>query len=273
MPRGLDHIVHVVRDLDAAADAYRSLGFTVGARNRHAWGTHNHIVQFPGFFIEILTVAEPEKLGDDGFSVMFGEHHQRFLERHEGFSMLLLESQDASADEREFVRARIAASSAMRFEREARRPDGTEVKVAFSLAFARDPDAPDIGLAVCQQHYPENFWNPDFQHHANGATGVRGVVMVASDPAEHARVMSAFAGGEACQFSSDQFTIQTPRGDITVTKPAVFQDRFGVAAPDVSEGARLAALRLAVKVGSAAPVVASDQLFGATLVFEAVEPR
>ena len=57
MPRGLDHIVHAVRDLDAAADSYRRLGFTVGARNRHPWGTHNYIVQFPGFFIELLTLA------------------------------------------------------------------------------------------------------------------------------------------------------------------------------------------------------------------------
>jgi catechol 2,3-dioxygenase-like lactoylglutathione lyase family enzyme len=49
MTRGLDHIVHAVRDLDAAAELYRSLGFTVGARNRHPWGTHNIIVQLPAF--------------------------------------------------------------------------------------------------------------------------------------------------------------------------------------------------------------------------------
>jgi catechol 2,3-dioxygenase-like lactoylglutathione lyase family enzyme len=69
MPRGLDHIVHAVRDLDAAADLYRRLGFTVGSRNRHPWGTHNCIVQLPGFFIELLTLAEPDKLGSDGFSI------------------------------------------------------------------------------------------------------------------------------------------------------------------------------------------------------------
>ena len=62
MPRGLDHIVHAVHDLDAAAALYRRLGFTVGACNRHLWGTHNYVVQFPGFFIELLTVAEPEKI-------------------------------------------------------------------------------------------------------------------------------------------------------------------------------------------------------------------
>ena len=120
MARGLDHIVHAVRDLNAAADAYRRLGFTVGARNRHPWGTHNHLVQFQGFFIEILTVAEPEKLGDDGFSKMFGNFNRRFLEHREGFSLLILESRDAKADQRAFEAAGIAASEAMRFERDSR---------------------------------------------------------------------------------------------------------------------------------------------------------
>jgi catechol 2,3-dioxygenase-like lactoylglutathione lyase family enzyme len=36
MRHGLDHIVHAVRDLDAAAEFYARAGFTVVARNRHA---------------------------------------------------------------------------------------------------------------------------------------------------------------------------------------------------------------------------------------------
>src|SRR6266566_1082877 len=108
MSRGIDHIIHSVRDLDAAAALYRRLGFTVGARNRHPWGTHNHIVQLPGFFIELLTLAEPQKLGSDGFSVSFGSFNRRFLERHEGLSMLLLESADAEGDAHTFREAGIA---------------------------------------------------------------------------------------------------------------------------------------------------------------------
>ena len=138
MPRGLDHIVHAVRDLDAAAELYRRLGFTVGARNRHPWGTHNHIVQLPGFFIELLTLAEPDKLGSDGFSKLFGAYNRDFLKRGEGLSLLILESQDAGADEAAFRAAGIAGSEVMRFEREGKRPDGTPVKVGFSLAFADD---------------------------------------------------------------------------------------------------------------------------------------
>ena len=185
MARGLDHIVHAVRDLDAAAEVYQSLGFTVGVRNRHPWGTHNRIVQFPGFFIELLTLAEPDKLGDDGFSVLFAGYNRDFIARGEGLSMLILESKDARADESIFREAGIAASQGMRFEREGKRPDGTTVKVGFSLGFADDKYAPDIHFCICQQHFPENFWNPAFQNHANGVQGVASVVMVADDPAQH----------------------------------------------------------------------------------------
>ena len=159
MARGLDHVVHAVRDLDAAAELYRRLGFTVGARNRHSWGTHNHLVQLPGFFVELLTVAEPDKLGTDGFSTLFGRFNQTFLARNQGLSLIILESADADADAAGFQTAGIVASDAMRFERAGNRPDGSPVKVAFSLAFARDAKAPEIGFAVCQQHFPESFWN------------------------------------------------------------------------------------------------------------------
>ena len=75
------------------ADLYARLGFTVGARNRHPWGTHNRLIQFPGVFIEILTFAEPQKLGTDGFSTLFAAYNRDFAAAHEGLSMMILESQ------------------------------------------------------------------------------------------------------------------------------------------------------------------------------------
>src|ERR1700756_257064 len=131
LPRGLDHVVHAVRDLEAAAELYRRLGFTVGARNRHAWGTHTPIVQLPGFFVELLTVAEPEKLGSDAFSALFGTFNRLFLKEREGVSLLILESGDAADDAAEFRAAGIGVSDALHFEREGKRPDGATVKVGF----------------------------------------------------------------------------------------------------------------------------------------------
>ncbi len=80
------------------------------------------------------------------------------------------------------------------FAREGKRPDGTSVKLAFSLAFAQDRASPDMRFAVCQHHFPENFWNPAFQTHANGAKSDAGVVLVAENPADHHVFLKAFAG-------------------------------------------------------------------------------
>jgi hypothetical protein len=250
MARGLDHIVHAVRDLDACAALYERLGFMVGARNRHDWGTHNRLVQLPGFFIELLTVAEPGKLGSDGFSRLFGAHNRDFLARHEGFSGLLLESRDAAADAGLFRGAGIAASEALRFEREGRRPDGTPIRVGFSLAFARDPAGAESGFAACQQHFPENFWNPAFQAHPNGATGIAGVVMVAENPSDHHIFLSALSGERELLATSSGVTVTTPRGTIQVMEPSAYERHFGVAPPDLARGARLAALIIAVQDAS-----------------------
>ena len=284
MPRGLDHIVHAVRDLDAAAALYRRLGFTVGARNRHPWGTHNHIVQLPGFFVELLAVAEPDKLGSEGFSALFGTFNRTFLKRREGLSFLMLESRDASADAAQFRAAEIAVSDALHFEREGTRPDGAKVTVGFSLAFARDAAA-EIGFATCQQHYPENFWNPALQQHRNEAIGIAGAVIVAENPSDHHIFLSAFVGERELVATSSGVTAPTPRGDLAIMNPAAFGAHFGVMPPDAADKARLAALRFRVRErnalvkaldAGAVPynshmgqvIVAPEHAMGATLAFE-----
>jgi hypothetical protein len=221
-------------------------------------------VQFPGFFIELLTFAEPDKLGVDGFSTLFAAYNRDFIARGEGLSMLILESQDARRDEAVLREKGVAASTDMRFERDGKQPDGSSVKVGFSLAFAEDKNAPDIHFAVCQQHFPENFWNPAFQKHANGVQGIAGVVMVAGVPAEHRDFLLAFTGAEETQESGDGFRIATPRGSIDVVTPAAFTRRFDLPAPDTSRGARLAAMRFAGGNGA----LGKRTALGAGLVFE-----
>ena len=272
MPGGLDHLVHAVRDLDAAAELYRRLGFTVGARNRHAWGTHNHLVQTPGFFIELLTVAEPEKLGSDGFSALFGTFNRLFLKDQEGLSLLILESHDVAADAARFRSAGIGASDAIRFEREGKRPDGSTVKVGFSLAFARDAKAPAIGFAVCQQHFPENFWNPAFQQHANTVGSIAATVVVSENPHDHDAFLSAFTGVRADSASASGITASTARGEISVMDPVAFRSRLGLQPPDVSRGARLAAVQFRVRDRAALSAalerggIAASSARGATIV-------
>ena len=121
MPNGLDHIVHAVRDLDAAAEFYSRAGFTVGVRNRHPWGTHNRVVQLKNCYIEILTVAEPEKIVPHGArSFSFGAFNRDFLAHREGFSMLILNSSNAIEDARAFESSGISDFNVFDFARDSR---------------------------------------------------------------------------------------------------------------------------------------------------------
>jgi hypothetical protein len=272
VPRGIDHIVHAVRDLEASAQLYKSFGFTVGARNRHPreWGTQNHIIQLPDTFIELLSVADENGIAPHApkhFS--FGAFNRDFLKRGQGLSMLVLKGRGAP-DADEFRKAGIGDFELYEFERGGKRPDGTPLTFSFALAFAHDANAPDTGFFTCQhRHPPENFWNPEFQKHANGATSVAGVVLVAADPERHRDFMQAFAADAAR--AGGGLSIATPRGTIEIMTTAAFTGRYGVAAPDNASGARLAAIRFTVAGGLNAgnpTVIGQEEAMGAVIVFE-----
>jgi catechol 2,3-dioxygenase-like lactoylglutathione lyase family enzyme len=289
MPRGLDHIVHAVRDLDAAAEFYRRAGFKVGARNRHPWGTHNRIVQLNNAYIEILEIAEPDKIvphGERSFS--FGAFNRDFLRAREGFSMLLLNSSNAADDARAFEAAGIGNSRVFDFAREGRKPDGTLVKLAFSLAFAQDKASPNVRFAVCQHHFPENFWDPAFQVHANGASAITGAVMVADNPTDHHIFLKAFTGLSDLHSSSIGVKARTENGDVEIMEQVAFRDQFGVSPEVRGEGMTLNALRFAITDMAQAEalhrangiasrrqvgrlVVPPDAARGATLIFESAK--
>lgn len=289
MARGLDHIVHAVRDLDAAAEFYRRAGFNVGARNKHPWGTHNHVVQFPNFFIEVLTIGEPEKLqkesGGEGLAKIFGVANQQAIARGDGFSMLILESKDSASDVADFAARHIGASQSLPFSREATMPDGSKATVGFSLAFARDEMSPHTGFATCEQKNPAAFWKPDFQKHSNGASGVLGAVLVAENPTDHHIFLGGFTGVRELNSSSLGLKAQTPRGDVEILEASAFHDQFGVDVKVEPTGATLKGLRLELPDFDAAErifksngiashrhigrlIVPPQTAFGATLIFE-----
>src|SRR5436305_15330443 len=171
MPRALDHIVHAVVDLDGAAAFYRKLGFTVGARTRHSWGTHNYLVQLDGFYVEILTVAEPELIERDaehaGLARYFGAFHRDAIARGQGLTMLLLQSDDVAGDAAVFARAGIGQSAELTFSRQGQQSDGTVTTLGFSLAFVVDPMSPLTGFAIARRHNSAKFWNKALQAHPN----------------------------------------------------------------------------------------------------------
>ncbi len=236
--RRLDHLVLPARDLEAQAAFYQRLGFRVGARNVHPWGTENRLVQFDGCFLELITLGQtvvPPAPAPRFFS--FGAHVGNWLASEgDGMSMLACDSPDAKADAIWLNQAGIAEFKPFWFGRKGQRPDGTPMEVAFSLAFATPSVMPDLCFFFCQQHNPENFWNPAFQEHENSATGVNRVVVVRDRPDEAAAFLNQWLGGFTAH-DARGVTLRTARGDLSVWTPEAAAAEFG-ADPVLFNGSR-----------------------------------
>lgn len=185
-------------------------------------------MQLRGCFLELLAIAAPAKIspaapGEFGF----GAYNRDFLRRREGMSMLVFQSEDARRDQAEFAAAGLHTYPPFHFGRDARLPDGTTARVAFTLAFVTDPRLPEAAFFACQQHAPHYFWKADYQTHANGARTIAEVFMVAPDPPALAGLFAGLQGREAVRQEGRNLAIATARGCISVLTPAAFLDRFG----------------------------------------------
>ncbi len=285
MPLAIDHLVVAAQDLDAQAALYRRLGFQMGSRNRHPWGTENHIIQLDGSFLELIGLGEgfaaPSQM-DRVYS--FAGFVARFLESRQGIAMLVLRSHNAEADRVAFAQAGLGDFARFDFARKGRNPDGGEVEVAFSLAFAQAPRLPDAGFFVCQQHFPQNFWSARLQVHPNGARSINGIVLAQERPQDHAEFVKSFVGAGEAQSVAGGLAVVADGARIDILTPQAIADRYGADAL-AAAGPPLAVMRIGVRDiqatsallanggtpfarrGGAAIVAARDAL-GAAIVFE-----
>ena len=284
MPRPLDHPVLASHDLAAQAQFYLRLGFQVSLRNRHPWGTENHIVQLPNAFLELIGLgAEFAPPASEAASAPFAGFLAQYLAKREGLAMLALRSADAASDAAAFAALGVGVGAPFHFERRGKRMDGGETHVAFTLAFAGSKLIDEAGFFACQHHHPENFWNAASQVHPNTAQRLISVVMVAENPSAHAEFLSHFTGEREMLATSMGIEIDTGGGRIEVLTPLAYQFRFGHA--PLSDAPHLAAYRIAVadmpalfaclddaqiavaRHGALA-VVPPQSAFGAAIVFE-----
>lgn len=269
----IDHIVITVPDLAAAARQYEALGFTLTPRAEHPWGTANRLVQFEGRnFLEILEVDRPHLLAEqkrDAASPMFsfGAFNRDFLAAGlHGFAMLVLAGGDSAADVARFQAAGLQAYQPFDFERQATLPDGRQVTVAFSLAFASNDAVKRAAFFTCHNRFPENFWKPAFQVHGNGATGVREAVLVSDDPPALAQFLDGFSGGRVQPVDGGVAVACGPHA-LTAITPAAFRRRFDGASVDLSQGPRLAAIVVGTRGGRRGITHAGDAC-GVTIAWQ-----
>lgn len=228
MPRGIDHLVLAVRDLDRARDIYARMGFTLTPEARHPFGTKNSLVQLEDQFLELVAVGDEAAIPEPTATFFsFAAFNRDFLAGREGLSMLVLRSADTNISHAELATSGLRTYDPVPFERIARGPDGAERKVAFTMDFVSDPRISEAGFFTCQHHYPENFWRPDFQFHANGARRVESVIMVADEPAAFGPFLVEFTGATAHLTTPDGFFVDTGAGRIELLTPAAASALLG----------------------------------------------
>lgn len=213
----LDHLVVLVRDLDALVHNYRSLGFTVMPGGQHADGaTHNALIVFhDDTYLELVAFTDRaaltrlrmiKRLGLLQWGVpqepSFGRRLRLRGARREGLvDFVLLPA--AIEQDIEAMRTR-GLSIDGPFSGGRVRPDGQDV--AWQLGFPHASELPFLCADVTARALRVPAGNE--RTHANGALGIANVTVVVADLSTATQSYTAFLGTEP---ASRQIEASVPR--------------------------------------------------------------
>lgn len=166
----LDHLVLPVDDLDVAAAALTDAGFVVTPEADHPFGTANRLVVFESAYLELVCVADPSRLPDEGFGRQVASHLETGPGGFSHFACRALSAGDVGS---ELTPGGLAGGEPMWFSRPAPRSDGTELTASFTLV----PIVGHTHQFFCIHHTPEAIW---FRPHMAHPNGVRRITTVSS---------------------------------------------------------------------------------------------
>lgn len=179
---GLDHVVVTVRDLDASARQWQSLGFTVSPRGTHSaiLGSGNYTIMFGDDYVELLGIlAETEH----------NKPTRDFLKEREGIERAAFTTDDAAAGADELKSRGLEPLGPVHFGRPVDLPNGGKGEAKFNVfRWPLDENPGSLRIFACQHLTRETVWIPELQSHANGASRIISVEVLAADPkaaAEH----------------------------------------------------------------------------------------
>jgi len=270
----LDHVVINVRDrIDAGADTYRRLGFTLTPRGYHTLGSMNHLAMFGTDYLELIA-AKP---GDT--------QRPEIMEAPEGLNGLVFGTDDSAATFAAMEQAGVPCFPPGEFSRPVELPDGKRDAV-FRTVRLKPGVAPCGRLYFCHHFTRDLVWRDEWRHHANGVTGVARAVIAARDPAGLGDLFGRMFGADALRPIEGGVALTVGVSRFDVISPERLAAEFGDAAPD--GGGRdsfMAALEFRTRSTNAAwaalgsggisgvrrdgdrVIVPASSAFGATLAF------
>ncbi len=221
----LDHVVVNVRDrIDAAAETYRRLGFTLTPRGYHTLGSMNHLAMFGTDYLELIAV----KPGDDSRSEL--------LSSPTGLDGLVFGTEDAVATYKALRRNEVPIDPPQQFSRPVEADGGTQDAVFRTTRLPRSV-SPAGRLYFCQHLTRNLVWRDEWRHHSNGAVGVARAVIAAEEPEVLGGLFAHMFGPDTVRATDDGCSLILGLSRFDVVHPGALWEMFGGAAPD-SRGRR-----------------------------------
>jgi hypothetical protein len=173
--KGLDHVVVMVDGIDAAEAAYKKLGFQVQPRGFHKkLGTANQLMIFDNNYFEILGIVEP---------TVFNAERREWLKGGGGLANVALATDGADLAYEAFCKSGLHPDAPLPFDRAVEVAGRTE-HAAFRTVRIPKTNMPVVGFFVCEHLTPQSVYRPEWAMHPNGARGIRGVTVIAEQPAK-----------------------------------------------------------------------------------------
>lgn len=217
---GVDHVVVTVHDLDQAAELWAKAGFTLSPRGLHSAhiGTANYTMMLNEDYLELLGVVTPT---DQNLRT------RQFLERGEGIERTAFTALDAVAGAADVAAAGMVPMGPVDFSRPVPLANGRTGEARFTVfRWPVDQNPGGMRIFACQHHTRETVWLPELQQHANGASRLIQIEIVAADPRAAADHMSRLIK-QPIEAEGDAFRIRTGgrRADFLFSTRAAFAQR------------------------------------------------
>lgn len=221
MQSALDHLVINTRfETDTAAQVFAALGFTLTPRGYHSLGSLNHLMMFPGGYLELI-----------GLPLGTRKLRQEVLDSPLGIDGLVLGTKTAHVTHSELVKAGFSVQPVQRFTR-AVEHQGRELTARFTTVRLQANEFAAGRVYYCHHETPELVWQPQWLKHANEVSAITGLTVLSAEPEAAASRYAALGQ------MGEGFALE-------IIDQATLDQRFGTSASHLSQrGERFAAITL-----------------------------
>ena len=216
----LDHVVIGLRtQLDAGAERFRRLGFTLTPRGVHTLGSVNHLAVFATDYLELLAVPEGET------------RRPEILTAPRGLNAMVFATEDADSVQAALAAAGLPAGKAEQFSRPVALAPGRTRAATFRTVRLPAETVAAGRLYVCQHLTRDLVWRDAWRRHANAAAGISRIVIAAADPAPLCALFARMFGTDQVRTDAAGGTLALGLARCEIRTPAALRRAFGAAAP------------------------------------------